>query len=431
MRSPTPVPSPLFLALSTCVDDQLPGRVLFRHPSLGMKRGVSRTSPRDIRKAVAGAASVTLPRAFLRSSELGSITDASFTKARSGAGAVGGAAGVQDVPEADRSQVLGLTVALPPPVRPLVPDNGTLGDNAGNDGRSGGGDDYEGRDYETDEEADGDADEDAEEDAGEDDAVEGLERDDKDDDVEDADGCGKQDADDDEESAVSGSEADSTDAGPDAGPEANLDDNTATVQQKHKPMLTHTTGDATLRAGVAHAVVALGRYRAFGARRGGAPRSGARPPQSLADDVFVVGRRPRRSVRLLVAMAQGCWIVGDAWLLDSLQSRAWKRCDPNVPSEFPGVLAARAASSAGNSLLNGMLVGSWGKLGISHDDFCMLVEAAGGQYASAGAAVIVQGDSTGALAADSEERAVSVNQLWLPDSISVWKVQAYDQYSAE
>lgn len=40
-------------------------------------------------------------------------------------------------------------------------------------------------------------------------------------------------------------------------------------QQQLMPLMTKTTGDAALRAGVAHAVVVLGGYRVVGTRRDG------------------------------------------------------------------------------------------------------------------------------------------------------------------
>lgn len=465
---PPPPPSSFFPSSPTL---STPARA---HAS--MMRGVSKTSPRDIRKTGAGAAGGIRPVAFLHISELGSITDSSSAKKHNvsearggggggagggagcgagggGGGEAGGDAGSSGVAEGDRSQVKGFTFALPPPVRPLVSEG--KGETARSDDGAGGASDSGGDGHPDDghDGADGDEDVNGEEDADKNDA-DGNEDADRDDDKcevaecpdkDDGAGAAGEDRDDDvdgrnDEAAdkvndrtVSNSAADGRDDGPEVEPEAKLvrgENPTTSVNQEDRPVLTYTTGDASLRAGVVHAVTALGRYRVLRARRAGAPRSRARSAQSTAD-VFVVGRRPRRSVRLLLAMARGCWIVGDAWLLDSLHSRIWQPCDRYVPKDFPGVAAARAASDAGLSLLKGMLVGSWGTLDIDHDDFRRLVEAAGGQYSSAGAAVIVQGDTTGSLAADSQERALCVNQLWLPDSISTWRVQSYDEYAPE
>lgn len=151
------------------------------------------------------------------------------------------------------------------------------------------------------------------------------------------------------------------------------------VLYKARPGIAFTSGDAVLKAGVSHAVIALGVYRMVVGQRK------ARHDQATASlargacpspEIFVVGRRPRRSVRLLVSMASGCWVVSDTWLLDSLQQRAWKPCAEYVSPLLPGVLAARAAHAERRPLLDGLLVGCRGVLDVELDDFGLLVEAA-------------------------------------------------------
>lgn len=204
------------------------------------------------------------------------------------------------------------------------------------------------------------------------------------------------------------------------------------VSYKARPGIAFTSGDAALKAGVSHAVIALGVYRmVVGQRKAGDDQAAASLARGAcaSPEIFVVGRRPRRSVRLLVSMASGCWVVSDTWLLDSLQQRAWKPCADYVSPLFPGVLAARAAHAERRPLLDGLLVGCRGVLDVDLDVFGLLVEAAGGRLGNRGAAVVVEGS----LAADQVRLpggTVYVNQRWLPDSIARWKVLPYADYAS-
>lgn len=194
-----------------------------------------------------------------------------------------------------------------------------------------------------------------------------------------------------------------------------------------RPLLYFTTGDAVLRAGVLHAARALGVYKIVDGSRTQKMGHVVDRQRYAAPAVFVVGRRPRRSVRLLLSMAQGAWVVRDAWLLDSLSARCWMPCEQYVPSAFPGVLAARRSKADGGQLLNGLRVGYVGNLNITVDEFCQLVEAAGGCFANLCVEVLVQG--TGCGSGLTRGAVPVVNQRWLPDSIARWECLSYDDYS--
>eukprot|EP00170_Pyropia_yezoensis_P003915 contig_16238_g3926 len=151
-------------------------------------------------------------------------------------------------------------------------------------------------------------------------------------------------------------------------------------------------------------------------------------PLSDLPAVFVVARRPRRSVCLLLSLAHGSWVVGEAWLVDSIQARAWLPYEDYMPAAFPGVLAARAARSAGKSLLKGLRVGTRGNLSMDIGDLRALLEAVGGRLGNnRDAAVVIVGKEPGgrvpALIADA---AVMVNQLWLLDCIAQWQQLPHD-----
>lgn len=195
-----------------------------------------------------------------------------------------------------------------------------------------------------------------------------------------------------------------------------------------RPLLYFTTGDAVLRAGVRHAVRALGVYRVLdGARTQKMDRAVDRQ-RCEAPTVFVVGRRPRRSVRLLLSMAQGAWVVRDTWLLDSLRARCWKPYVEYVPSAFPGVLAARNSKMNGGLLFKGLRVGYIGDLSIAVDEFIQLVEAVGGCFANMCVEVLVRG--TGGDDQLMGGAVAVVNQRWLPDSIARWECLPYGDYAS-
>lgn len=182
--------------------------------------------------------------------------------------------------------------------------------------------------------------------------------------------------------------------------------------------ITCTTGDAVLKAGVVHAVLALGEYKVWSAASSNVQNEESERSNVVAPSEFVVGWRPRRSVRLLLAMTQGAWVVSESWLLESMSGRAWKPCGDFIPSAFPGVVAARDAHAAGEPLLNGMKVGVGGRLSIDLDAFVRLVEGAGGVFGNRDAEVIVLGG-----VCTSEQRArfgtaTCVSQCRLQDSIA-------------
>lgn len=114
--------------------------------------------------------------------------------------------------------------------------------------------------------------------------------------------------------------------------------------------------------------------------------------------------------------------------MDSIQARAWLPYEDYMPAAFPGVLAARAARSAGKSLLKGLRVGTRGNLSMDIGDLRALLEAVGGRLGNnRDAAVVIVGKEPGgrvpALIADA---AVMVNQLWLLDCIAQWQQLPHD-----
>lgn len=116
--------------------------------------------------------------------------------------------------------------------------------------------------------------------------------------------------------------------------------------------------------------------------------------------------------------------------MDSIHAHDWQPYEDYVPAAFPGVLAARAARSAGKSLLKGLRVGNRGNLSMDIADLRALLDAVGGRLGdSRDAAVVIVGKEPGwrvpALIADA---AVMVNQLWLPDCLAQWQQLPHDTY---
>lgn len=84
------------------------------------------------------------------------------------------------------------------------------------------------------------------------------------------------------------------------------------------PSIACTTGDAVLKVCVAHAVLALGEYKVWSGAGENVPNEESERSHVVAPSVLVVGRRPPRSVRPLIAMTQGAWVASESWLLESI-----------------------------------------------------------------------------------------------------------------
>lgn len=411
-----------------------------------MRGGIEKPSPVAVRKSATdgrGVADETIPRTWLRVTELGSITEASVRHA--GARTTTGG----HAEDGDRSEVQRGGIHPPPAVKLVKPHDaegaydsrcGASDDEDNADDRDGG----SGRETASGSVASGQeitfgghcggggGSHDSSAGVGQpllgeqDPGASGG-----------ATGGGSRDSSTSDEERVVGEQETSASGGvdgvPDAAAAAVHVAQTGVAALGSRRTITCTTGDAALRAGVVHAVTALGRYRILGARRstaGTGPASTHGHPHAYPE-VFVVGRRPRRSVRLLVAMARGCWVVSDTWLLDSLHARSWQSCAQYVPRMFAGVPAARAAARASKSLFNGLSIGWCGKLDVPYDDFCALVEVAGGLVTSFRAAVVVQGRGDSMSTSAAGPRAVLVNQRWLPDSLASWQVLAFNEYKPQ
>lgn len=203
-------------------------------------------------------------------------------------------------------------------------------------------------------------------------------------------------------------------------------------KRKDLPRISYSTGDGVLRAAVLHAVKALGCFKTASVTRRAVDDGEAevQPVSSEAPAVFVVARRPRRSVTLLLCLARGAWVVSESWLVDSIHARAWQPFELYVPKDFAGVLAARAARGRGESLFKGLRFGSRGILNMDIAHLRELVESTGGRLGSNRDAnvVIVGREPGGRVPALFPEAAVMVNQLWLPDCVAQWKELPYDSY---
>lgn len=389
-----------------------------------MRGGVAKPSPTGVRKTGAGrlgVPDVARTGVWLRATELGSATEESWQHADvAGTASRHADTGVQ-------SEVKGWVMHPPPPVRAVQQDDAADGPAGQHDG----GDQDDGSDDGDDKGSPRSASDDGEAGCfvmcGQGNAV-----------AEGADGVG----------GASGSggdkEARQVGQGDTGASGGDVDRQVADVAAIYSPRsgvaahrwrrtVTFTTGDAALRAGVVHAVTALGQYSLMAAprRSAAAAASSTHGRAHSCPEVFVVGRRPRRSVRLLVALARGCWVVSDTWILDSVHARAWQPCARYVPRMFSGVPAARAAAKASKSLFNGLSIGWCGTLDVPHEDFSTLVEVAGGIVTRLLAAVVVQGGAERNPAGAAGPRAVFVNQGWLPDCIANWRVLAYDAYKPE
>lgn len=194
------------------------------------------------------------------------------------------------------------------------------------------------------------------------------------------------------------------------------------------PCLTYASGDVDLKSVVSHAVTTLGEYSLLH------PTAKIRSSGGQAPVAFVVGDTPRRSVRLLLALGRGAWIVDRSWALESISAGKWASFHEHALAAFPGATAARRALTAGEApVLDGLRVGHRGRLNMDVSEFLALVRVAGGDAVQQRCDVIVVGSTegegggqAGATGADAK----LVNQRWLPDSICAWKTQPYHKYTA-
>lgn len=147
--------------------------------------------------------------------------------------------------------------------------------------------------------------------------------------------------------------------------------------------------------------------------------------------VSVVGRRPRRSARLLFFLARGAWVVRQAWLSDSIAARALRPCGGYVLAAFPGFFAARVARQEGVTSLGGLRVGHVGGMVMRRSDFFVLIRVAGGVVSTADDAdvIFVGGATDGGAGGGARGQAALVREQWLPDCISQWQRLPYASYA--
>lgn len=195
------------------------------------------------------------------------------------------------------------------------------------------------------------------------------------------------------------------------------------------PCLTYASGDVELKSVVDHAVRVLGDYSLLH------PSAKILPGGAQAPVAFVVGDKPRRSVRLLLALGRGAWIVDRSWALASISAGSWAPFHAHALAAFPGSAAARRALTSGEApVLAGLRVGHRGRLNVEVHEFQALVRVAGGEAVQQRCDVIVVGSTEGeggANAGATGADAKLVNQRWLPDSICAWKAQPYHKYATK
>lgn len=195
------------------------------------------------------------------------------------------------------------------------------------------------------------------------------------------------------------------------------------------PCLTYASGDVDLKSVVSHAVTTLGEYSLLHPTSK-IPSSGGQVPVA-----FVVGDTPRRSVRLLLALGRGAWIVDRSWALESISAGTWAPFHTHALAAYPGAAAARRALTAGEPpVLDGVRVGHRGRLNMDVSEFLALVRVAGGEAVQQRCDVIVVGSTEGEGASQAGATGADaklVNQRWLPDSICAWKTQPYHKYAAK
>lgn len=144
-----------------------------------------------------------------------------------------------------------------------------------------------------------------------------------------------------------------------------------------------------------------------------------------------------RTLNLLFAMAQGCWILPTKWVYRSLESGHWLDEDPFELSDmFPAVRLSRLDRQKAKKRRNkkGLLTGM-GSFYVSHksspphSEMCALIKILGGELASSYQNCNV---ALGPIEASKRLPGIThVSEKWLLDSVSDYSDQLFTRYTSD
>ena len=159
-------------------------------------------------------------------------------------------------------------------------------------------------------------------------------------------------------------------------------------------------------------------------------------PFASAAVTHLVVAEPKRTLKVLHAIARGAWLLTPAWLYASLEAGRWVAEDEYEDATFPGARASRLARGSA-ALLEGMKIAVFEprRKAPPAGELRQLATAAGATLVKKGPCAVVivaQGDTAGAAAAAAAHKgAAIVTELWLLDALAAHKVPGTQDYAPQ
>jgi microcephalin len=159
-------------------------------------------------------------------------------------------------------------------------------------------------------------------------------------------------------------------------------------------------------------------------------------PFASAAVTHLVVAEPKRTLKVLHAIARGAWLLTPAWLYASLEAGRWVAEDEYEDATFPGARASRLARGSA-ALLEGVKLAVFEprRKAPPAGELRQLATAAGATLVKKGPCAVVivaQGDTAGAVAACAAHKgAAVVTELWLLDALAAHKVPRTQDYAPQ
>ena len=157
-------------------------------------------------------------------------------------------------------------------------------------------------------------------------------------------------------------------------------------------------------------------------------------PFASSGVTHLVVAEPKRTLKVLHAIARGAWLLTPAWLYASLEAGRWVAEDAYEDATFPGAQASRLARGSAK-LLDGLKVTVFEprRKAPPAAELRALAAAAGATLVKkgpCGVVIVAQGDTSGAAAAAAAHKgAAVVTELWLLDALAAYRAPGTQEYA--
>jgi len=202
--------------------------------------------------------------------------------------------------------------------------------------------------------------------------------------------------------------------------ESNAEDDTIEIEaddydEDGKKYLAYMSGDADLGDMCEQAINMLGTYQLCSRRNG-----------TIVPDVFVIGSKPRRTGRVLMALAAGSWVVHSDWVLSSISSGSWQ--DPEsfeATDVFAGAHESRQAyEKSADPIFEKKQFGIVGVPKMPKKELKSLIEICGATLNNDkfDFLIVCPGASDKEVKSKSTKESQNVTERWFFDCIQNWSV---------